>query len=49
MIREVYTTLEKCRYCLPRPRKTNFYSKVYDDIAFAMRNIGMDEKQLKRE
>lgn len=29
------------------PEKQIFYSKVYDDIAFALRNIGMDERTIK--
>ena len=29
------------------PEKQIFYSMVYDDIAFALRNIGMDEKTIK--
>lgn len=29
------------------PEKQIFYSKVYDDIAFALRNIGMDEISIK--
>ena len=30
------------------PDKQIFYSMVYDDLAFAMRNIGMDEKTIKK-
>ena len=29
------------------PEKQIFYSMVYDDIAFALRNIGIDEKTIK--
>ena len=29
------------------PEKQIFYSMVYDDLAFALRNIGMDEKTIK--
>ena len=29
------------------PEKQIFYSMVYDDLAFALRNIGMDEKNIK--
>ena len=29
------------------PEKQIFYSMVYDDLAFALRNIGMDEKSIK--
>ena len=29
------------------PDKQIFYSMVYDDLAFALRNIGMDEKNIK--
>ena len=30
------------------PDKQIFYSMVYDDLAFALRNIGMDEKTIKK-
>lgn len=29
------------------PEKQIFYSMVYDDLAFALRNIGLDEKTIK--
>ena len=29
------------------PEKQIFYSRVYDDLAFALRNIGMNEKEIK--
>ncbi|MDF2613079.1 MAG: transporter ATP-binding protein [Clostridia bacterium] len=30
------------------PDKQIFYSKVYEDVAFALRNIGLDEDEIKR-
>ncbi len=45
--RSLYNLRKNVGIVFQDPEKQIFYSKVYDDIAFAMRNIGMDEKTIK--
>lgn len=45
--KDLYNLRKRVGMVFQDPEKQIFYSKVYDDIAFTMRNIGMDEEQIK--
>lgn len=45
--KSLYNLRKKVGIVFQDPEKQIFYSKVYDDIAFTMRNIGLDEKEIK--
>ena len=45
--RSLYNLRKEVGIVFQDPEKQIFYSMVYDDLAFALRNIGMDEKSIK--
>ena len=45
--RSLYNLRKEVGLVFQDPEKQIFYSMVYDDLAFALRNIGMDEKSIK--
>lgn len=45
--KDLYNLRKRVGMVFQDPEKQIFYSKVYDDIAFTMRNIGMDEEEIK--
>lgn len=45
--KNLYNLRKKVGMVFQDPEKQIFYSKVYDDIAFTMRNIGMDENEIR--
>lgn len=45
--KNLYNLRKKVGMVFQDPEKQIFYSKVYDDIAFTMRNIGMNENEIK--
>ena len=46
--KDLYNLREKTGIVFQDPEKQIFYSRVYDDIAFALRNIGTDEDEIKK-
>ena len=46
--KELYDLRRKTGIVFQDPEKQIFYSRVYDDIAFALRNIGTDEEEIKK-
>lgn len=45
--KDLYNLRKEVGIVFQDPDKQIFYSRVYDDVAFSLRNIGIDEKEIK--